>query len=134
MGQTKVVLDTNILISALGWNGKPNRIFQRCIDKELELIICQEQIEEVLRVIEYPKFSFTKEQKELFISIILEIATLVEITGKVDIIKKDPDDNIILEAALVGNVCCIVSGDPHLLELKTFADIKIMTASEFLQS
>ena len=132
MGKTKVLLDTNILISALGWSGKPKVIFEKCLHGELELVTSPNQIEELERVMDYPKFNFTEEQKATFISIILEIATMVEITGKVNIIVDDPDDNAILETAIVGNVQYLISGDPHLLKLKEFAKVKIVTASEFL--
>ena len=81
---------------------------------------------------DYPKFNFSEEQKVAFISIILEIATMVEIAGKVNVVVDDPDDNTILETAIVGNVQYLVSGDPHLLKLKEFAKVKIVTASEFL--
>ncbi|MBI2151908.1 toxin-antitoxin system toxin component, PIN family protein, partial [Candidatus Woesearchaeota archaeon] len=67
-----------------------------------------------------------------FISIILEIATIVEITGKVKVILEDQDDDAMLETAVVGNVDYLVSGDPHLLKLKEFTKVKIVTASEFL--
>ena len=132
MGKTKVLLDTNILISALGWSGKPKVIFEKCLHDELELITSPNQIEELRRVMNYSKFNFTKEQKATFIFIIIEIATMVEITGKVKVIVDDPDDNAILETAIVGNVQYLISGDPHLLKLKEFAKVKIVTASEFL--
>ncbi|MBI4980129.1 putative toxin-antitoxin system toxin component, PIN family [Candidatus Woesearchaeota archaeon] len=99
---------------------------------ELELITSPNQIDELKRVMDYPKFNITEEQKTTFISIILEIATMVEILGKVKVITEDPDDNAMLETAVVGNVDYIISGDPHLLELKEFAKVKIVTASEFL--
>jgi len=133
MGKAKVLLDTNILISALGWNGKSRQIFQKCVNSELELITSPEQIIELRKVMDYPKFAFTEEQKDTFISIILEIATMVEITGKVKIIKDDPDDDAILETAIIGKVDYIISGDPHLLELREYAGIKIVTASIFLE-
>ena len=132
MGKTKVILDTNILISALGWSGKPKVIFEKCLHEELELVTSPNQIEELKRVIDYPKFNFTEEQKATFISIILEMATMVEITGKVNVVVDDPDDNAILETAIVGNAQYLISGDPHLLKLKEFAKVKIFTASEFL--
>ena len=132
MGKTKVLLDTNILISALGWSGKPKVIFEKCLHGELELVTSPDQIEELKRVMDYPKFNFSEEQRVTFISIILEIATMVEITGKVNVVVDDPDDNAILETAIVGNVQYLVSGDPHLLKLKEFAKVKIVTASEFL--
>jgi len=81
---------------------------------------------------DYPKFKFTEEQKATFISIILEIAKVVEISGEVKVIKEDSDDNIMLETAIVGNVDYLVSGDQHLLNLKEFAKVKIVTANEFL--
>ena len=132
MGKTKVLLDTNILISALGWSGKPKVIFEKCLHGELGLVTSLNQIEELKRVMDYPKFNFSEEQRVTFISIILEIATMVEITGKVNVVVDDPDDNAILETAIVGNVQYLVSGDPHLLKLKEFAKVKIVTASEFL--
>ncbi len=132
MGKTKVLLDTNILISALGWLGKPRVIFEKCLYGELELVSSPNQIEELKRVLDYPKFNFTGEQKAMFISIILEIATMVEITGKVKVIVDDPYNNAILETAIVGNVQYLISGDPHLLKLKEFAKVTIMKASEFL--
>ena len=57
---------------------------------------------------------------------------MVEITGIVKVIAEDPDDNAILETAIVGNVDYLISGDPHLLKLKEFAKVRIVTASEFL--
>ncbi|MEW5896301.1 MAG: putative toxin-antitoxin system toxin component, PIN family [Nanoarchaeota archaeon] len=132
MGKTKVVLDTNILISALGWSGKPRVIFEKCLHGKLELVISPEQIDELKRGMDYPKFSFTEEQKATFTSIILEIATLVEIPGKVNIVVDDPDDNAILETAVIGNVQYLISGDLHLLKLKEFAKVKIVSASGFL--
>ena len=132
MGKTKVFLDTNILISALGWKGKPRVIFEKCLHGELELVTSPNQIEELKRVMDYPKFSFTEEQKVTFVSIILEIATMVEISGKIKVITEDPDDDAMLETAIVGNVDYLVSGDPHLLKLKEFAKVKIITASGFL--
>ena len=128
----KVVLDTNIFISALGWKGKPRQLFQKCINGELELVTSPQQISELMRVMSYPKFSFTQEEKDTFISIILEIARLVYITGKIKVIKEDPDDDAILETASLGKADYIISGDTHLLKLKEFGKVKIATANEFL--
>ena len=132
MGKTNVFLDTNILISALGWKGKPSVIFEKCLHGELELVTSPSQIEELKKVIDYPKFNFTEEQKARFISIILEIAVMVEIPGKVKVVEEDPDDNAMLETAIVGNVDYLISGDPHLLKLREYAKVKIVTASKFL--
>lgn len=133
MGKTKVLLDTNIYISALGWHGKPREVFQKCVNGELELVTSPQQITELRRVMDYPKFSFTEEQKERFISLIMEIAMLVEITGKMEVVKEDPDDDMIVETGFVGMVNYIISGDPHLLKLREFRGTYLMTAHEFLE-
>jgi len=52
---------------------------------------------------------------------------------KLVIIKDDPDDNKILECAKAGKVEIIVSNDNHLLKLKEFKRIKIITPKEFLK-
>ncbi len=51
---------------------------------------------------------------------------------KFDVIKKDKDDNKIIDAAVEGKVDYIVSSDKHLLDLKQFKGIKIVTPKEFL--
>lgn len=134
MGKKKIILDTNILISALGWKGKPKQIFKQVLEKELELVISQKQLQELKRVMNYPKFSFTENQKTKFLSILLEIANIVETHDNLDIIKEDPDDNIILETAIENNADIIITGDQHLLKLQKFKNIKIITPAEFLET
>lgn len=131
--RTKVTLDTNILVSALGWKGKPHRIFQEAVDGKLELFISYAQFEELSRVMDYPKLGFTEEQKTRFKGLISAVATFVHPTTELDIVKTDPPDNRILECALVAKLDFIISGDEHLLSLRRFGRTKIMTAGEFLK-
>lgn len=133
MGKKKVVLDTNILISALGWNGNPKEIFNLVLDGEFELFIAEKQLEELKEVMNYPKFSFTEDQKSRFLTLLLSIAKVVSISGKIKVIKEDPDDDIILESAIENSVDFIISGDEHLLKLQKYLNVKIVTASEFLK-
>jgi len=132
MGKRKVVLDTNILISALGWKGKPRQIFRKILDGKFDLVISHKQLYELLRVMNYPNFNFKQEQKVLFLTIIIEVATVVETVGNLRVIEDDHDDNVILESAIVGNVDFIISGDEHLLKLKKYEKVMIVTAAEFL--
>lgn len=133
MGKTKATLDTNILISALGWKGNPKKVFDKIVEGEIELVISDEQFSELSETLNHPKFQFTEEQKSRFKSLILETATFVKPVEKIDVIKQDPDDNMILEAAVAGTVDYIVTGDPDLLDLKEFRGIKIIKAKEFLE-
>ena len=98
----------------------------------IELVFSSEQFDELSRVLDYPKFNFTEEQKRRFKNLVLEIAIFVQSEEKIEVIKDDPDDNIILEGALAGEVDYIITGDTHLLNLKEFRGIKIITAKEFV--
>lgn len=129
----KIVLDTNILISALGWKGgNEYKILKKCFNKELELLFSSEILEEFIKVAKRPKFEFSLEEIDEFISSLLEISKFLVPDKKFDIIKDDPEDNKFLDAAVAGKANFIISGDKHLLQLKEFRGIKILTPREFL--
>ncbi len=133
MGKAKVILDTNVLVSALGWEGFPKEVFLCVIEGKAELFISREQLTELSKVLSYPKLRFTVEQAERFVALLLKVAAFVEPKEKVNVIENDPADNRILEAAVAGNVDYIVTGDSDLLNLKVFNGVKIVTPKEFLQ-
>lgn len=134
MGKTaKVVLDTNVLVSALGWQGNPHKVLQRVVDKEAELFISYEQFEELARVLDYPKFSFTEEEKTRFKALISAMAVFVTPRTRLDIVKEDPSDNRILECALVAKADFIISGDEHLLALGKLEGTMIVSAGQFMR-
>ena len=104
---------------------------QKGIDQELLIFISKEIIDE-LKVVLKRDFGLEDQEIEDIISAILLFAHLVETKEKIDVVK-DKKDNIILECAVAADVKCIVSGDSHLLNLKEFRDIKIVSANEFLK-
>ena len=55
MGKTRIILDTNILVSGLGWKGNPHKILEKVFTGEIELFISREQFEELSRVLELPE-------------------------------------------------------------------------------
>ena len=63
----RVVIDTNVLISALGWAGAPRKVINKVFDGEPNLYISEEILTELIKVMNYPKFGFTEEQKIRFI-------------------------------------------------------------------
>ncbi|MBN2459170.1 putative toxin-antitoxin system toxin component, PIN family [Candidatus Woesearchaeota archaeon] len=128
-----MVVDTNILISALGWKGKPRALMELVLEGELKLIISGKQLKELIRVMDYPKFSFTQEEKDRFLTLLLRIAALVETKANLCIIKEDPSDNMLLECAVENGVKLIISGDKHLRRLKKYKGIAIMSVGEFLK-
>ncbi len=127
----KAVLDTNILISAVFWRGAPYNIVLNALKNKYSLCLSQEiltELEEKLSL----KFKFPKDKIEEHIWILREYGQIIDPAIKIDIIKEDPDDNRILECAVSCNADYIVSGDRHLLKLKEFKGIKIVTAKDFL--
>ena len=132
MGKNRVVLDTNVLISAFGWRGNPHAIMEEVISGDLELAISPDQIRELRRALDYPKFDFSGEQKERFLTLLLEIGILVEPAERITALKEDPDDNIILECAVAGNAGFVVTGDKRFLDIREFRGIRIVTPREFV--
>ena len=133
MGKKKIVIDTNNLISALGWEGNSRALLRKVIGREYDLFISVKQLTELKRVMDYPKFRFTDEQKIKFLTIISEIAIIVDTKISLDVIKEDKDDNVLLECAAEVDADFIISGDEHLKKLKKFGKIRIVSVSEFLK-
>ena len=132
MGKKKIVIDTNNLISALGWEGNSRDLIRKVIDKEYEFIISIKQLEELKSVLDYPKFKFSEEQKRKFLKIIFEIATVIKTKLKLDVCV-DEKDNMLLECAVEGKADYLISGDDHLLRLKNFRNVKIVSVKEFFE-
>lgn len=128
----RVVFDTNIYISAFHFRGNiPSRILDLAINSEMELIISKKIIAELRGVLRI-KFDYEKDKLDMLEELLLETCRMVEPKKRLNVIKADPDDNMILECAEEGKAVIIVSGDKHLLNLKKYGNIKIMTAREFL--
>ena len=132
----RLVLDTNTLISAVGWrDSKQRKILEACLFKKYLLIESDDLLKEFLTVISRPKFSFvSEEQKREFVTRLISHCEIVEPKKKLNIIKRDPADNKVLECSLEGKAGYIITGDRHLLNLRQFGKTAILTASEFLQN
>ncbi len=132
----RITVDTNVLISSSFWHGDSDRILNKAENKEIDLVLSKEIIEEFIEVLNYEEILDKIREKNLemkrTIEKIISLSTLVEPKEKFDIIKEDLDDNIILECAFEGKVDYIISQDNHLLRLGEFKGIKIVTPKEFL--
>ncbi|OYT31347.1 hypothetical protein DRJ22_04295 [Candidatus Woesearchaeota archaeon] len=56
MGKKRLILDTNVIISAFGWKGKPRILFERILNKDFEFFISNEQLNELKKVLEPAEF------------------------------------------------------------------------------
>jgi len=128
---TKIVLDTNVIVSAFGWKGVPHEIFQKCIESHFQLFISPPLLSEIKRVLSYHKFHFNQDEIDEFLSIIIEVAEIVEPEIIINLILHDPSDNRVLECAITADCEYIISGDRHLLKIKEFETIKILSPDQF---
>ena len=128
---TRIVPDTNIVISAVFWSGKPYKVVSKGLEGEYQLLTSPEIIEEVLAKLR-TKFKFPEDKIEEQANILMSLYELIAPTTKVDV-ARDKTDNKIIECAIDGKADYIVTGDPDLLSLKEHGKIKIMSADEFLK-
>ncbi len=130
----RIVADTNIFISGIFWEGNfSSQVIDLWRSGKIELVSSLPIAEEIVRNLRGFKIEMEEESVKEWEQIILENAILVESSEKLDIVKEDPDDNKVLEAAIAGNVEYVVTQDRHLLKLKEYNGIKIMTPEEFLK-
>lgn len=133
----RIVLDTNVFISAIFWNGDSNRIIEKVEQKEIELVICKNILKELICVLGYKEIQDKIRDKNLEMKFTVEkiasISTIVEPHQMFKLIKDDPDDDKFLDCAFEGKVNFIISQNKHLLKLKEFEGIKILTPRKFLK-
>lgn len=129
----KVVFDTNIYISALHFQGCiPRKILELADASAFRLLISKQIIAELRGVLRV-KFKYELPKLDLMEELILSICEIVEPKSRINFIKADPDDDMILECTVEGKADFIVSGDRHLLEIKEYKGIKIIKARTFLE-
>lgn len=133
MGPVGVVLDTNVLVSALGFGGTPLEALLRAFGDGFRLLATEATMAELDRVLTYDRLPFTDAHREAYLSILSRELEFVVPEEDIDVVNRDPNDNRFLECALAGDARYIVSGDDHLLGLGSFQGIEIVTPAEFLQ-
>ena len=129
----RVVLDTNVILSALLFKGKLSKIVELWENGSFIPLISKEIFKELQRTLEYPKFHLTKNETFLVINdYILPYFEVVDVAEPLNNVCRDEDDDKFLSCAISGDSDLIVSGDMDLLSLKSYKDVKIITPSEFL--
>jgi putative PIN family toxin of toxin-antitoxin system len=127
---TRIVVDSNVYISALVFGGVPQRVFDIIQSQGHGLCISQPIMDEVAGVL-VRKFDWTQAELDAFLPPLWQRCMVVAPTAAVKICD-DPDDNRILECALASGASFIVTGDDDLLRLVIFASAVIVTPRAFL--
>ena len=133
MTDIPAVYDTNILISAFIGRGAPYKALNKVYDGKVKLIISPDLLLEFEDVISRSKFNYTEKHIRRILTVIFKVSKVVKPDFSVDIVKEDPSDNRVIEAAISGKAQFIVTGDNHLLSLKNVENIKIISVKDFLK-
>jgi uncharacterized protein len=127
----RVVLDTNIYISAIFWKGASYKIVGKAADGEFEAIASDEIIKELTNVLGRD-FGRDKDEISEIIKSLRLFVRFVETKSKINAVKDDPADDRILECAVDSHSQYVITQDNHLLKLKNYNGVKIITPNEFL--
>lgn len=131
---TKVVIDTNVFISAFGWDGKPETVLSLMEDRKIVNCISTEIYNELERVVAYPKLKFSPTLQVKILEFVFSWSRFVQPKEAVAVVADDPDDDKFLACAVAANAAAIISGDPHLLALGSFRGIPVVTPAGFLDA
>jgi putative PIN family toxin of toxin-antitoxin system len=129
---TRVVIDTNVLVSAVIGHGKPRRLL-RLVLKLHTAVASKQTLAELADVLAREKFSLKPTQITRFLTIYTRRCEVVELDRRVSAVDADPDDDIVLGTAVNGGVVLVVTGDRHLLEMQEFEGIRISTVDAALK-
>ena len=129
------VIDTNVVMSGLLWHGPPNQLLKWSRDGIMRIFACEETIAELKRVLNYKRFgkrlstigSTPDEVFAYFMNLVVFVPSPKHIPKE---IVEDPFDNLFLALASENKAHLIISGDNHLLNLKEYKHIQIVTPAE----
>lgn len=133
----RVVLDTNVVASALLWDGNPERLIQAAEDERLQLFTSETLIAELAGILQRPKFATKLAEVNASPAEVVaryrEIAEIVEAVPIEAAQLRDPDDAAVLACALAARADAIASGDDDLLALGSYQGIGILSPAKCLR-
>lgn len=134
MASLRVVIDTNIIVSALIFGGKVSRLRLAWQDDLFIPLVSKATTTELIRVLAYPKFKLTPTEQEDLISDYILFCEAVAMPDRLPVIPecRDPFDVPFLLLAVVSEADYLVTGDSDLLSLKDNFSCPIITAEDFI--
>ena len=127
-----VVYDTNVLFSWTRWQGTPYRCVELARHGIVVGLICDELLDELVGVLtrrKYPIAEILSKQEDL-----VSFLKFVEIPRQLHGVCADPDDDMVIECAVVGGATHLITGDTkHLLPLQRYQGVLIVSPAEFIE-
>jgi putative PIN family toxin of toxin-antitoxin system len=129
----RVVLDTNVLISALFWGGQPRRLVDLAIAGRIQAITSPELLGELERVLA-EDFEVPQDKVEFVLRDVLSYAEITVPLEEIEAPVRDPGDTKVIACAVSGRADCIVTGDRDLLALGEAHGVAVLSVRAFLSS
>jgi putative PIN family toxin of toxin-antitoxin system len=130
----KVVFDTNVVASASFWRGSPFDCLAAWAQGRCEAVVSPSLLAEYHETVEELRLDYPRIKPVEWVAALTESAELVFPADRATGATGDPDDEMILECALAAEADCIVTGDKkHLLPLREFQNIPIISPVDFLR-
>jgi len=129
----RVVVDTNVYISAIFWGGKPRHVIDLGRDGKIQIFTSEDIEQEILDKL-MTKFGLNSDDAGMVMADFSTFTKAVRISRRIHVVKDDSDDDKFIECAVECGAEFIISGDKHLLKMKKYKGIDIMNAATFLKS
>lgn len=133
----RLVLDTNVVASAMLWGGSPKFLLQARREKRVDLYTSTPLLAELTDILVRPKFEKKIAASMLTIDQLVDrYAELVQVVRPTSIprIAPDPDDDVVIGTALAAKADLLVTGDRLLLSVGEYQGVRIVSVAEALQT
>ena len=128
----KVVVDTNVLLSAILFAGTPGQLLEAWRNGKVELVIAPDIVDEYVRVAERLEARYDNVDIQPIVALVVQNATLVPATRLPGPVCDDLDDDKFLACALSSGTDMVVSGDKKLRVASGYEGIQVLTPRQFV--
>lgn len=132
----RIVIDTNVWVSGLLWRGAPWQVLRLAEEGRLTLCTAPAILAELTDVLSHERLQLRLDELGLtpadLVGYAMSLASLFDVSEGDLLVQADPDDDVFLRCAQVAEAAYVVSGDHHILDLRVYAGIPIVTVRDLL--
>ena len=128
----RIVIDTNVLASAVFFGGRPAELLRMVVMHEISAVATDEIVDEYQATVNYLLDKYHGRPLHLSIIPVVSALEIIQAKSRIEVCR-DPDDNKFISCAVDGHCYYVVSGDKDLLSVEQYADVRIITVAEFLK-